>query len=391
VQLEAQAIPAPARGEESILYGDSTPFPYELDFLETIRAVVECGVALLSSQAAIDRAVGICARAEEKLRGDRARLGVLVESVRKVTVGYDPASRMAAPAAEVLEATRLVVEREQAAIDREAAASDGDCSRVVDDACAAAYQALERFLLHHVAPPTRMAWRLQGDDSGYDALVHLRTAFGLDAHFTAGFPDRHPLSSARRAGELCDDVVVSVPRPLRLDRWFLSEAVLDPERMSLVLRRSVTSGRGQRIEIVGATEQATLQPLDENNKPTAGVCQLDGADRLSVLRLGSAVLEASLDLPFRRQVMVHASLNGHSLRQRHEPREVATRLLAAFAPVVREIDRRSGAPGELMLRRDLGNGRRETVFIKKLELLHKLLVLPNSLRVHFAPLGLLAR
>jgi hypothetical protein len=389
--MQAHADPPTSAREESILYGDSTPFPYELDFLDTIRALVECCVALLSGQAAIDRAIETRGRAEERLRGDRARLGVLVDSVRRVTVGYDPASRMAQPAAEVLEATRLIVEREQGAIDRETAAADGDAVRIMDDACAAAYQALEKFMLHHVAPPTRMAWRLAGDATGYDALVHLRTAFGLDAHFTATVPDGHVLAVARRAGELCEDIVVRQPRPMRLDRWFLVDAVLEPERMTLVLKRHATGGRGQRIEILSPSEHATIQPLDESARPVADAHPLGGEDRLAILRLGAAVLDASLDLPFRRQVMVHASLDGDSLRQRHEPRELATRLLATFAPIVREIDKRSGAPGELMLRRDLGTGRRETVFVKKLELTHKLLVLPQSLRVHFAPLGLLGR
>jgi hypothetical protein len=377
-----------ARGEESILYGDSTPFPYDLDFLDTIRAAIECGVALLSAQARIDQAVGSLANLDERVRGERFQLASLIEAVRAGVSRFAAPSRLSSPAAEVLEAARMIVEREQGALDRERSTSDGAAALAIDDACAAAYQALERFLLDQVVPPTRLAWRLAADDSGYDAMVQLRTNFALDAHFTAAVPDRHAFARPRRAGELADDLVIRRPRTLRLDRLFVSEASLDPERIVLTLRRGPASGRGQRIEIFGATEEATLQPLDEQGRPREIAAHLEDEDRGTVLRLAAGVLDGSLDLPFRRQVMVHASLDGESLKQRHEPREVATRLLAAFAPVVREIARRSGAPSELILRRDLGSGRREAVFVRKSELTQLILTLPSALRLPFAPLGL---
>jgi hypothetical protein len=65
-------------------------------------------------------------------------------------------------------------------------------------------------------------------------------------------------------------------------------------------------------------------------------------------------------------------------------------LLAELAPVVLEISRRSGAPGELVLRRDVGGGRREEIYVTKAELWERLLVLPPERRAAFAALGLTA-
>jgi hypothetical protein len=59
-----------------------------------------------------------------------------------------------------------------------------------------------------------------------------------------------------------------------------------------------------------------------------------------------------------------------------------------MAPTVVEISRRSGAPGELVLRRNLGEGRREETYSTHTELLEKILVLPPDLRAVFAPLKL---
>jgi hypothetical protein len=55
-----------------------------------------------------------------------------------------------------------------------------------------------------------------------------------------------------------------------------------------------------------------------------------------------------------------------------------------------EIGRRSGAPGELVLRRDVGNGRREEIYVTKADLLDRLLVLPPEWRLPFGALGLIA-
>ena len=83
-----------------------------------------------------------------------------------------------------------------------------------------------------------------------------------------------------------------------------------------------------------------------------------------------------------------ATLDGNTLRGRFEPRDVCARLVAAYAPIVSEISRRSCAPNELMLRRDVGGGRREAVFITRAELRARLTRLPPSLRVLFDPFQL---
>ena len=66
--------------------------------------------------------------------------------------------------------------------------------------------------------------------------------------------------------------------------------------------------------------------------------------------------------------MTTATFDGKPLREIEEPAAIATKLINVLAPMVQEIARRSGAPGELVLRRDLGEGRREEIYITKAEL-----------------------
>jgi hypothetical protein len=67
---------------------------------------------------------------------------------------------------------------------------------------------------------------------------------------------------------------------------------------------------------------------------------------------------------------------------------VCERLVRVMTPIVREIARRSGAPGELVLRRDVKAGRRDEIYITKAELHEKTLPLPPQLRAVFDSLEL---
>jgi hypothetical protein len=106
------------------------------------------------------------------------------------------------------------------------------------------------------------------------------------------------------------------------------------------------------------------------------------------MRLWNRVVESTHDLAMRRQMMTNATFDGKPLREIDEPQAIANKLVNVLAPVVQEIARRSGAPGELVLRRDLGEGRREEIYITKAELHEKVMTLPATLRPMFDPFEL---
>jgi hypothetical protein len=400
--VRAQAAP-PARPvassqESRILYGDSTPFPYDIDFIALLRAVVDGCAKMLAAQSMVDDAVDRLARFEEQIVAEKVRLQTLMSTIEQATGSFASAlPRIKASSGEVLKAAGVIVGRELGELDKERGVESAACNRSLDDACTHAYQALEAFLLAHVPPQSRLAWQLTCDESGYDGVIHVSTAFGLAAHFSASIPDQHMFGRPRRVADLAPDTVVMLPRPgrrvselrpVRLDKLYIARAVLDPDSIAIVVARGHGVAGGWRFEISGEGDETCAQLLDERGQPTLGVDELDEQSRQAVLRLAAAVLDGSMDLPLRRQLMLDAQLDGETLRSRHEPREVVLRLVTQLAPIVREIDRRSGAPGELLLRHTLDGGRREAVFVTKAELWQKLQPLPPNLRKLFAPFGL---
>jgi hypothetical protein len=373
--------------EPRILFGDSTPFPYGIDFLNTLRAVVDCGAALLAAQAAIDQAVKRSAHFEEGLKGERWRLDSLLDAVQKAAAPFATGS-VTTSAVDVVAAARAIVERERHAVEQRWSGELAQGTRVIDDSCSAAYQALEALLLRNTPPDSGVAWRLHADADGYDAQVRVSTRFGLEAQFGVALPEGHAWSKLRRSADLAGGLALRVPKALRLDKLFVSEAVVEPERVSLWLRRTARTGAGVRVTVLAESEEAEVQLLDELGQPQGDVYELDGDDRHAPFRLATALVDSTFDLALRRQLMTGASLSGNTLRARFEPRDVCARLVAAYAPIVSEISRRSCAPNELMLRRDVGGGRREAVFVTRAELTSRLSRIPPSLRAIFDPFEL---
>jgi hypothetical protein len=128
--------------------------------------------------------------------------------------------------------------------------------------------------------------------------------------------------------------------------------------------------------------------LGEDGSEQDAAEPLSGEDAVHVLRLWQRVLDSTGELHERRHAMTRAAYDGHPIGELEEPHLVVERLVKLMAPIVREIAHRSGAPGELVLRRDVRAGRRDEIYITKAELYEKVLSLPPAMRPMFDPFEL---
>jgi hypothetical protein len=180
-------------------------------------------------------------------------------------------------------------------------------------------------------------------------------------------------------------------QPVKLDKMVITEVAMSSDRTLITLRKAPHGGAGYQIEV--ATDEvparAVLRRLGEDGHPTGDdALEMDGEDAVHVMRLWQRVNDTMRDLAIRRQGMSGATFDGKPLRELDDPASVCTRMINVIAPVVQEIARRSGAPGELVLRRDLGEGRREEIYITKAELHEKVMTLPPAARLAFDPFEL---
>jgi hypothetical protein len=112
------------------------------------------------------------------------------------------------------------------------------------------------------------------------------------------------------------------------------------------------------------------------------------ADAARMAELRDKLMAAANELGGARKALVAARFDGTPLRDVEDPLLLADRLIQAIGPTVQEIALHSLAPSELVIKRLLGDDRREEIFVSKVELRERIRRAPESKRGLFEPLGL---
>jgi hypothetical protein len=81
---------------------------------------------------------------------------------------------------------------------------------------------------------------------------------------------------------------------------------------------------------------------------------------------------------------VRASLENKALKDVERPGLLAEKIIASVAPIVREMRRKSSSAQEIVLKRDLENGRREELWVSRDEIVSKYAGLSPRRRALFA-------
>lgn len=386
------------------VYGDSTHFPYDSNFIEQIRKTVDCGIALLAAENAIREVRKRAVSVEQLRKTERTRLAALSDALKLTMTAFMSSSseRTSRGAARILELARTVIEGEVASLDGHVMDSQTHGAGVVEHARDQVYRAIEAFTLNHDLPHTETKVRLVAGEEAYAGTATVKTPFGVEAVFSLAIPSAHPWGKPRRVLDLSASTEIHLPaetglfskrvtlQPFKLDRLFVAEASYGPDKALITLRKGPRSGSGYEIELLFEEHRVLLRVLGEDGSrdPSTELVEPTGEDLVHIERLWNRIHESTTDLVERRQAMTSSTFDGKNLRDNEQPEEILTRLINVVAPVVQEIAQRSGAPGELVLRRDVGQGRREEIFITKAELHEKVMTLPEAMRPLFDPLEL---
>jgi hypothetical protein len=193
-----------------------------------------------------------------------------------------------------------------------------------------------------------------------------------------------------------EGVMVTLPRELgwwtkrvepaivRLDGRVVLGASTEGARGALLLGRSERAGIEDAFDVDLGPAVPRVKWRDAEDRAVVDLGPEDAACIAKVLRAIAQATRAMID---GRRAMTEATLDARPLGE-CDPGEACARLVSLVAREVREIARRSGAAGELVLRRNVDAGHRDEVFVTAAELLEQILTLPPSLRRPFEPLQL---
>lgn len=391
--MSAEVHPAPL-----YVYGDSTPFELGVDFVAVIRALIACGVALMKAQHAVDCARARVAEAEEHVSSTRQDLGLMADAVETaLTFGGAPRKPYARDVA--LRLTTMArgtvsVEVRKAQTQLEATIVRAD--KTIVDARKSASTALGELLAKHDLPGSTTGLRLFADGDCYGAEAIVNLPGGISATFAASIPEGHPWKRLRKVRTVREGNFITLPRrvgwfekrteqrSVGLDKLTILGVSIEGTRGALLLGRSERSGIAHAfdLDLSGPASRGRWHDRDDGES-----FQLAPSDAANVARLVRGIAAGATDVGTRRRAMTEATLKGRALGEQ-DPAQACTNIVRLVAPFTRELLRRSGAPGEIVLRRNLGSGHRDEVFVTTAELLEQIATLPPSLRRVFSPLGL---
>ncbi len=391
------------------LYGDSTPFPLGYNFLTTIEAFMNAATRIVL--------LDLESSALEKQREDQAQNRVkgleALESFHTVVMRAVQETAQKVRHKHALEYARAVADFATQHIDehrrtmlttneQESVQLRGDNERRATEM----REQLESFLKIARIPvvKTRLALQLVGE--GKD-VRHIGTAFfqhpdGLATAFKLAPAKSTNWATPRKVSDLVQGVALKVgvekswlrgtvtAKELGLDDWMISQIEMSEDALDLSLRRKLTEKDSLvfhvRRDEAGTTTGSVEYPDSPDAKSMPG--HLGPQDVTQIERIWVALRTVTRDVVDQKEQLMNATIDAQPVFESGLALPFIVRLVALFAPVVREIAKRSPNEFELTLKVEAEGGRREENYLRKDALVSNLQPLPARGREVFAPLGL---
>jgi hypothetical protein len=361
-------------------YGDGTPFPFDDAFLDMLGDAVEACTTMLAATARLERQR---ADAEAVLQaiGEEERQLVMFERAVAAACGPAP-DRKSTPAMHAAELTRSAMEsavlrsrehlKQISALEASPPSWTPTAQRV--------HAAAARFFAGRLLPGTRWAW--EWDVTGPAPRAE---ATAQDARFQIVFDLEVPQTfrAPVRIDALVPDLIVHLPRrrlfrapietAIPLGRCLLVAAHHDGRGRELTIQKP--DGSGWRIELP-QDSQPSATALDRRGR-AAGTGLVSEAELAPLL----TALDRELATPRLPRHARAVLLDGTPITDLADTTLAARALLDALGPTVRAIRERSRTPGELSLKRDIGDGIREELYVSRTTLTARYSDLPAELRL----------
>jgi len=376
-------------------YGDGTPFPLEENFIETLTSAVETCTNAFVPLSELDTRRERARDTRREAEKEAGRLDDLEKTITAALAPYIPVDKQKANSAQLVaqklaQSAKSFIVEAKSQVDTRVRQMEAQASgRTSADSV---LKALRPFFDEHQLPKASwiMSWDVRGTEAHADAVA---TAGRIVASFQL-VPD--PYRGPIRVEQLAEGVVVHMmkkgvfgkakPAPVDLGKYVmvayertLKDSVVtlkeNPNKASPGLRFSVSDGGATWVSISAAGDaEGEANPLDME-------------DVGPIRNLAERANNALKDLIHKR-ALVDLTFGGKSINDLDEPRIVPLEVLTQLTPLARTIREKSRMSGELVLKRDIGDGRREELFVPRATLAQQFARLPVEYRRPFEEMGI---
>ena len=386
----------------SYLFGDSTPSPFRINFIEFLRLAVGFSVHALRVEHRVlleqTRRIGL----EEETDADGQRLERLLARVTNTIedASGDVQPRVAACAVEMQDKAREVVAVGLEAMRLSLAQHIAEITQNIKLERKSSLTALEKVLLVYDLPEAKNTIHVRLSEGGrYAARLESETPYRLDTVIELAMPVESAFAHDVRVDKFVEGLELRAPEtggwirkesrmvPQKLGRFHITELTLG--ETSIIKLRSSPEPNATGFDIsVGVEEPQVHIVKIGKDMEGSGAFEPEPSDIPNVLRLRDKLEEAAHALLTKRRALTSARIADEPIEESAGMRALVEQLIVVMGPMIREIAEHSLSPGELVLRRMTGDDRREEVFITKSELRAHLDDLTDADREFFAPLEL---
>jgi len=390
------------------LYGDSAPFPLGYNFLATLEVFMAAATRIVQ----LESESRDLTRLSDDLAAGRMKGLEALDQFHTVVMRAVQDTAQKVQHAHALEYAQKVAQFASSYVDEHRRATLGASEREAmqvrtenDRRVNEQRQQLETFLRAAKLPvlATRVAMQLVVD--GKDARHQMSAIFdnpdGIQTSFALGASRAGAWALPRKIGELAPGTELSVgidkswlrgtvtPKQVNVDDWVITQFDLSQDALGLTLRRKLTEKEVLHFEL-RRTEQGLTGTVEHPGQTDAEGLngQLGMSDVSALEQIWHALRLACREVLEHKEQLVSVSLDQAPVFEDGLVIQFVVRLVAMFAPTVREIAKRSPNEFELSLKQENEGGRREEVYLRKEQLVSRLQPLSSIGREIFAPLGL---
>src|SRR6266849_9918495 len=309
----------------SYLYGDSTPSPLEINFVDFLGDCLDFCAHVLAATENLRRESEQGDELRHAAHADAQRLERLASAValavKDVPTGHGD-NHAANCAVAIVRATSDLVRME---VEKVNSALAGELSKV-DVLCASeragCEKALESLLIRHDLPRTKKVLTLKAQGNGpYTARLRMSTPFGVAATLALEVPSSHMFSHVVRVDRIIERLEVEAPdvggwlhkevkmRPQRLDKLHVIHLEFGTEERTAKLRAGA-DGTGAGFDIFVRTEgpEVKLQRIGDREAGEEPF-EVRESDAVSLQALLDKLEAPALELLGHRKSIVDATLD----------------------------------------------------------------------------------
>jgi hypothetical protein len=391
------------------LYGDSTPFPLGYNFLMTLEAFMTASTRIVQ----LDLEGTTLAKQREDLAQNRVKglealeqfHNVVMRAVKDTAAKVHHQHALGYARAVADYATHYIEEHRRSTLTTNEHESiqlrtDNDRRGTEMRAQLEAFLKVARLPVHKTNLSIRV--NLDGKEARHSGTAAFEHPDGITTAFTIAPQRTTAWSTPRKVADFVQGVALRVgvekswlrgtvtAKELNVDDWTIMQIDLGEEAFELTLRRKLTEKEMLVFHIRREENGMVTGTVEHPGVPGAEALPgtLGPQDAAQIERIWAALRTATRDVLEQKEQLINASLDGQPIFESGLALPFVVRLVAMFAPMVREITKRSPNEFELTLKVEGDGGRREELYLRKDALVSTLQPLPSRGRDVFAPLGL---